>query len=123
MSGRSARMKAIPKAVGMVAVGNLCCFWIVYGLLMAASPQTSLSQFLGFAPSASPSHWFTFLLWAFTILSAPMSIMLDGVSSEHFMILLVLSSFLNAAVWGGCLGYPLHAFTKRFRHAASQSFP
>jgi len=28
-----------------------------------------------------------------------MSIMLDGVSSEHVMILLVLSQIFNAAIW------------------------
>jgi hypothetical protein len=112
-------MKSIPKAVSVVAASNLLCFWSIYGLLMAAGPHTSLLQFLGFIPSPPPSHWLSFLVWTFGILSAPMSIVLDGVSSEHFAILLVLSSVVNAAIWGCCIGFPLYALTKRLRHVAA----
>ncbi len=52
-------------------------------------------------------------------MGAPISLLLDGVSSEHFTILLVLYSVLNAAIWGCCLGLPIYALTKRFRHVAA----
>src|SRR5260221_13868330 len=112
-------MKAFPKSVAVVAVSNLLCFWIVYGLLTAVRPHPTPSQFLGFAPSPSPSHWLSFLAWTFGILGAPVSITLDGVSSRHIIMLLVLSSILNAAIWGGLLGFPLRALAKRFRNAAA----
>jgi hypothetical protein len=112
-------MKKFPKTVGVVAVANLCCFWVAYGLMSAAWRHVTLGQFLGFVPAPPPSHSQTFLVWIFVILGAPTSIMLDGVSSEYLMPLLVLSSVLNCIIWGVCLGFPIYAVSKRLRNVAA----
>src|SRR5258705_13030408 len=109
-------MKTYPKTVSTVAAANFLCFWIAYGLLVAAWPQAGLSQFVGFAYTPPPSHLLGFLLWTFVILGAPTSIILDGVNGEHFMLLQVLSSILNCTIWGLCLGFPIYAVSKRLRN-------
>lgn len=114
-------MKKFLKIAAVVAVANLLLFWTAYGLLVAAWPHTGLSQFLGFSPSPPLPHWLAFCLWAFVVLGAPTSIILDGTGGNHFIFLLVLSSILNCIVWGLCLGSLIYAATKRFhRHVAQQ---
>ena len=113
-------MKPFLKIVGSVAAANLGCFWIAYWLLMAAWPHTGLGQFLGIEQTPAPSQWLVFLVWSFGILGAPASVLLDGSGSEHFMLLLVLSSLLNCLIWGMCLGYPIYAIGKRLRKAGAQ---
>lgn len=113
-------MKPFLKIVGSVAVVYLICFWIAYGLLIFAWPHTDLGQFLGIEQTPPPSHWFVLVLWSFVILGAPASVLLDGSGSEHFLLLLALSSLLNCVIWGVCLGYPIYAVGKRFRNAKAQ---
>jgi hypothetical protein len=115
--GEKQRLKRFLKTVGSVAVVNLGCFCTAYALLMAYWPHTGLGQFLGIEPTPPASHWFFLLLWGVIILGAPASVLLDGTGSEHFLLLLVLSSLLNCGIWGVCLGYPIYAFGKRFRRA------
>ncbi len=107
-------MKKFLKTAGIVAVANFLCFWMIYGLLAAAWPHAGLGQFLGFAPAPPPSHWLVFLQWTFGVLSAPGSVMLDGVGSANMMLLIVLCSILNCIIWGVCLGFPVYAIRKRF---------
>jgi hypothetical protein len=115
-------MKKFFKIAAVVAVANLLLFWTAYGLLVAVWPHTGLSQFLGFSPPPALPHWLTFCLWAFVVLGAPTSIILDGTGGNHFIFFLVLSSILNCIVWGLCLGSLIYASTKRFhRHVAQQS--
>ena len=94
-------MKRFLKIAGSVAVAHLVAFWSCYALLVS------------FAPLPVSNPW-AILLWTFIVLGAPASIILDGVSDTYFVPLLVLSSILNSSLWGLCLGFPVHAFTKRF---------
>ena len=104
-------MKKLLKIASVVAVANLLLFWTAYALLVAAWPHTGLS------PPPPLPHWLAFCLWAFVVLGAPASIILDGTGGDHFNFLLVLSSLLNCIVWGLCLGSMIYAATKRFhRH-------
>jgi hypothetical protein len=81
-----------------------------------------LSQFLGFSPPPPLPHWLAFCLWAFVVLGAPASIILDGTGGDHFIFLLVLFSLLNCIVWGLCLGSMIYAATKIFhRHVAQDT--
>jgi hypothetical protein len=112
-------MKKFFKTVGIVAGANFILFWITYGLLMAARPHPTIWQFFGFAPSPPSSLSFDFLLWAFVVLGAPGSIILDGVSSANLMPLMVLCSILNCVIWGLGLGFPIYAVTKKFRERGS----
>jgi hypothetical protein len=106
-------MKPLFKVLGTVAAGNLVCFWIFYGLLMAARPHTGLGQFMGIELMPAPS--LPFLLWGFVILGAPCSVLLDGTGGDYFVLHLVLSSLLNSIIWGVCLGYAIYAIIRRFR--------
>jgi hypothetical protein len=112
-------MRQFLKSVSVIAAANFLCFWIVYGLLTAAMPRIGLLQFLGFAPSPPPSHWQVLLVWAFIILSAPGSILLDGAGGDHFISLLILCSVLNCIFWGVCLGGLVYAIRRRVRQAAA----
>lgn len=103
----------------IVAVTNLLCFWISYALLEAQWSHVSLLQLFGFAPAPSPSHLAVFVQWAFIVLGAPSSILLDGISSAYLMPALILCSVLNSVVWGVCLALPIYGVSKRFRHVAA----
>ena len=104
-----------------IAIANLLLFWTAYGILMAAWPQTGLSQFLGFSPPPPPPpQWLGICMWAFLVLGAPASIVLDGTGGDHFLLLLVSSSILNSAFWGLCLGFPIYAVRKRIHSSIAQ---
>ena len=104
-----------------VAVGNLLLFWTSYGILVAAWPHSGLSQFLGFSPPPPPPpQWLGICMWAFVVLGAPASIILDGVGGDHFALLLILSSIPNSALWGLCLGFPIYAIRKRLHTCIAQ---
>ena len=103
-----------------VASVNLLLFWTAYAILMTAWPHTGLSQFLGFSPSPVIPPWLALFMWAFVVLGAPGSIILDGAGSDHFVLLLVLSSILNAAIWGLCVGFPIYAVRKKFHGIIAQ---
>ena len=113
-------MNKFLKIAAAVAVANLLLFWASYGLLVAAWPHTGLSQFLGFSQPPPVPHWLALCMWAFVVLGAPASIILDGTGGNHFIFLLVLSSILNCIVWGLCLGSLIYAATKRFHRHVSQ---
>jgi len=115
----SRRMQKCLKIVLLVAGANLLCFWVFYGLLMAAWPHVGLSQFLGILPAPPRSYWILFLLSLFTVLGFPGLFLLDGVESEHYMILMVLCSVLNCMIWGVCIGVPMFAICRRFHHAVA----
>jgi hypothetical protein len=112
-------MKKFIKIASIVAASNLLCFWLIYGLLMAVIAHVTLWQFFGFAPASPSSHFFDFLLWMFVILSAPASILMDGVSSTYFTFALILCSALNSIIWGICLACPIYGVSKRVRHVAA----
>jgi hypothetical protein len=114
-------MKKFLKIGTIIAVANLLLFWTAYGLLVTAWPHTGLSQFLGFSPPPAVPHWLVFCMWAFVVLGAPGSIILDGTGGDHFIFLLVLSSVLNCILWGLCLGFPIYALTKRLHSHIAQS--
>ena len=111
-------MKPFLKTVGILAIANLVLFWAAYGLLDAAWPRTGLQQFLGSVETPLPSTWFVVLVWTFGILGAPVSILLDGVGSDHLLLLTALSSLLNAVVWGVIFGYPIFVIRRKRGHAA-----
>jgi hypothetical protein len=113
------RMKKYFKIMSVVAVTNLLCFWISYGVLMAQWSHISALQLFGFLPAPPPSHFAMFVQWAFIVLGAPSSLLLDGVSSAFFMPALILCSVLNSIVWGVCLALPIYGVSKRFRHVAA----
>jgi len=112
-------MKKFVKIVGIVAAANLLCFWISCGLLIALWSRVTLWQFFGFVPAPMPSHFAVLVLWAFIVLGAPSSILLDGVSNAYFMPTMILCSVLNSVVWGICLALPIFVVSKSFRHAAA----
>jgi hypothetical protein len=111
-------MKAFFKKASIVAVTNLLCFWISYGLLETQWSHVSLLQFFGFVPAPQPSHFAVFVQWAFIILGAPSSILLDGISGANLMPALIMCSVLNSIVWGVCLALSIYGVSKRFQHAA-----
>lgn len=113
-------MKTLIKIIGIVAIANLICFWIAYGLLISAWPDIGLGQVLGIEQAPPPSHWLTILMWNFIILAAPTSAFLDGTGGDHFLLIFALSSLLNCVIWGVCLGYPIYAIGKRFQNAKAQ---
>jgi len=71
-------MKKFRRIFTAVATAQLLLFWTAYALLVAAWPHTGLSQFLGFSPPPPIPHWLVFCMWAFVVLGAPASIILDG---------------------------------------------
>jgi hypothetical protein len=105
------------KIAAIIAAANLLLFWIAFGLLMAGWPDRGLSQFLGFSPPPPVPSWLPFALWAFIVLGAPGSIVLDG--TGHDLLLLILTSMFNCVLWGLILGFPVYKLTRRFgSHAA-----
>ena len=112
-------MKKFFKIVGIVAVANLLCFWVSYGLLIASWPHMTLSQFFGFMPASQPSHFAVFVQWAFIVLGTPSSILLDGISGAYLILALILCSILNSVIWGICLALPIYGVSRRFRHVAA----
>jgi hypothetical protein len=110
------RMKKFPKIASIVAVTNLLCFWISYAFLEAHWSHISPLQFFGILPTPAPSHFAVFVNWAFIVLGAPTSILLDGISSAYLMPALILCSVLNSIVWGVCLALPIYGVSKRFRY-------
>ena len=103
-----------------VAVTNLLLFWIVYGILLATWPHTGLSQTLGFSPPPPLSPWRALLLWAFVVLGAPGSILLDGTGGNHFVLLTALASVLNCVIWGLCIGSAIYAIGRKFHRGVAQ---
>jgi len=93
-------MNKLLKIVSVVAIANLICFWLAYGLLISAWPDTGIGQILGIEQTPPPSLWLTILLWSFIILAAPTSAFLDGTGGDYFFPLLALSSLLNCVIWG-----------------------
>jgi hypothetical protein len=112
-------VKKFLKIVGIVVVANLLCFWISYGLLVASWQHVTLWQFFGLVSTPPPSHFANFVLWAFIVLGAPSSILLDGMSSVYLVPAMILCSILNSIVWGVCLALPIYGVSKRFRHFAA----
>ena len=114
-------MKKFLRIVTGVAAANLVLFWVAYGVLMATWPHTGLSQTLGFSPPPPLSPWRALLIWAYVVLGAPGSIILDGTGGDHFIFLQVVSSILNCIIWGLCFGSLIYAASKRFHsHVAQQ---
>ena len=113
-------MKRFLKISMAVAAANLLLFWAAYGILVATWPHTGLSQMLGFSPPPPLSPWRALLMWAYVVLGAPASIILDGTGGDHFYLLLVLSSVLNCIIWGLGLGSLIYAGSKRFHGRIAQ---
>jgi hypothetical protein len=119
--GGRASMNKFFRTVVSVAVANLLLFWIVYGILLAPWPRSGLSQTLGFSPPEPLSPWQALLIWAYVVLGAPGSIILDGTGGNNFVFLQVLCSILNCIIWGLFFGSFIYAVRKRFHtHAAQQ---
>jgi len=103
------------RTLGIVAVAHLVCFWISYAILVAQWSHISPWQFFGLVPSPPPSHFEVFAQWAFIILGAPFSILIDGISLDHFIPALILCSVLNSALWSFCLVAMIYGVSNRFR--------
>jgi hypothetical protein len=105
-------MKKLLKVASVIAVANLVAFWIVYALVLTLPLPLPVPE----------SGWWPVLFWAFVVLAAPASIVLDGVNTGafYYVPLLVISSVLNCIIWGLCLGFPIHALSKRLLRYTAQ---
>src|SRR5258706_14437798 len=99
-------MKRIPKEVVIVAIAQLVCFWVIYGLFRASVQPPTLAQFFGFSPPPPPPAWDNFLWSSFITLAAPAGLLMDGVPfREGFRLTMVFAcSLLNGVIWGVVLG-------------------
>jgi len=107
-------MKQFPKTFIIAAGTSFLLFWICWLLLMIALPPISAWQFIGLAPAAPPTFWQSFAMFAFEVLSAPMSLIYEVVHHDSSRFLFGLLSLANSAIWGLCIGFPVYAIRRRF---------
>ena len=107
-------MKQFTKTFVIVASTSLLLFWISWALLMIALPPISAWQFFGFAPTPPPTFWQSFAMFAFEVLSAPMSFIYEVVDHDSSRFIFGLLSLANSIVWGLCVGFPIYAIRRRF---------
>ncbi|HTI97379.1 MAG TPA: hypothetical protein VL527_00645 [Dongiaceae bacterium] len=89
------------KFAGVGALANLAAFWLCFAMLTAFTHHLTLWQCLGLAPiSPIIKAGETGLIMAVGFLGAPAALLLDGSGGGHVILLLVLYSLLNAAIWG-----------------------
>jgi hypothetical protein len=112
-------MKRLLKITGTVAVANLLCFWISYGLLTAVG--TWLWETYGFDdPPMALRVFIKLLFWCVELFGTPgVTIPLDRLHSEHMMWLVLVCSILNSVIWGICFGFLAYTVAKRFRRFAT----
>ena len=110
-------MRKILKIAGIVAVANLLCFWISYGLVAVVGVWAF--EHYGFADGRAPavlSFGFDLLVRAIGILGTPgVTIPFDRMHVELTPFHLVSCSILNAVIWGLGFGFVVYPIVKKFR--------
>lgn len=102
--------------MGWVAAAHQLCFWTSYALLIAQWSHVSLFEFFGILPLPPPSAFKSSVFWAFIILGAPSSALLECFATAYFLPALVVCSIFNGVLWGAGLAWPIHQLSQRFRH-------
>jgi len=112
-------MKQFTKTFVIVASTSFLLFWFSWVLLMIALPPISTWQFFGFAPTPPPTLWQSFAMFAFEVLSMPMSLIYEVVHHDSSRFLFGLLSLANNIVWGLCVGFPVYAIRRRLFTSAA----
>jgi hypothetical protein len=100
----------------MAGINFVLFLAIWHSFLAALLPGSSRRYFL---PNPPFSHWQSFLVDSFNVLSVPLGYCCTARNSSELLIL----AFLNSLIWGTCVGLLLHSATMAFHARRARHLP